>query len=455
MTGKIISIPANQASAESHLAQLRILVERNATDAVPGPGVRDKAALLLLDTIGSLFAGRMAPEMQSFENALAGIESGPFRFPGGAGLSTQAAAAISAMASTWDEGCEGLAYAHGRPGLSIVGALLPLAVVRRASLEEVLRSLIAGYEVGARMGGWLRIRPGMHVDGNWPGLGVAAAVSRLLRLSASQTMTAINTAACQLPNSLYLPIRTGDNARNTYIAHSAWLGLVAAFSAAAGITAPTEALSQYAAEYAASSAATIPAPDASHAFVLDAYLKPHASARHAHYGVEAATRIRAELGGNTASITAIRLRAYEEAVAYAGNRSPRAPITAQFSVSFGVAAGLRYGAMEPEIYRAQNFRDPELRRLEELVEVQGDPALGAGGRRSAVLTVEANDRILEARADTIPGDPELQLSREQVVAKFMRYVDGALEHDKAARFANEMTGAESSTDFGAMWERLC
>ena len=56
----------------------------------------------------------------------------------------------------------------------------------------------------------------MHVDGNWPGLGVAAAVSRLLGLSAEATLTAINIAACQLPASLYLPIKTGDNARNTY-----------------------------------------------------------------------------------------------------------------------------------------------------------------------------------------------------------------------------------------------
>src|SRR2546423_1590435 len=170
---------------------------------------------MLLDTIGCIMAGRVAPELVALEAAFARIESGGFRFPGGAPLSTQVATAVGAIASTWDEGCEGLAYAHGRPALPVVGALLPLALMHNAHLDELLKSLAAGYEVGARAGGWLRIKPGMHVDGNWPGVGVAAAVSRLFGLSADATLTAMNIAACQLPASLYLPIKTGDNARNT------------------------------------------------------------------------------------------------------------------------------------------------------------------------------------------------------------------------------------------------
>ncbi|HKQ27056.1 MAG TPA: MmgE/PrpD family protein, partial [Burkholderiales bacterium] len=236
---------------DAHLAGLQAVVERSCgTPPLPDP-VREKAKLMLLDTIGCILAGRLAPELVALEAAFASIETGMFRFPGGAPLTTQAATALGAIAATWDEGCEGLAYAHGRPALPVVGALLPLALARQARLDEVLTSLVAGYEVGARAGGWLRIRPGMHVDGNWPALGVAAAVSRLLGLSAEVTVIAMNIAACQLPASLYLPITTGDNARNTYIAHSAWLGLIAAFSAQAGITAPQQALLEYADRFAA------------------------------------------------------------------------------------------------------------------------------------------------------------------------------------------------------------
>ena len=399
---------------------------------------------MLLDTIGCILAGRLAAELIALETAFARIEAGPFRFPNGSLLSTQAATAVAAIASTWDEGCEGLAYAHGRPALPVIGALLPLAVLRNATWDEALKSLVAGYEVGARAGGWLRIRPGMHVDGNWPGLGVAAAVSSLLRCDA---MTAINIAACQLPASLYLPIKTGDNARNTYIAHSAWLGVLAAFSAEAGITAPQDALAHYAEGFAVA-AKEVPAPE--HSFLLDAYFKLHASVRHAHYGIEAARQIRDALHGDTAGITAIRVQTYPEAVTYAGNRAPRVPIQAQFSVSLGVAAGLRFGGMEADLYRAPKFQDAELRRLEALVDLQADAAMAG---RQAVVTVEAADKTLEARCDRVPGDAGMPVTREAIIEKFLRYSSGAVPADKAAAFAAALM-EETDGRFSALWARL-
>jgi 2-methylcitrate dehydratase PrpD len=431
---------------DAHLAGLQAVVQRSC-GAQPLPdAVREKAKLMLLDTLGCILAGRLAPELVELEAAFARIESGPFRFPGGAPLSTQAATAVAAIASTWDEGCEGLAYAHGRPALPIVGALLALAVLRKSKLEDTLKSLVAGYEVGARAGGWLRIRPGMHVDGNWPGLGVAAAVSRLLGVSAEATLTAINIAACQLPASLYLPIKTGDNARNTYIAHSAWLGLIAAFSADAGITAPSDALLHYAKGFAV---ADPEVPDVEHWFLLDAYFKLHASVRHAHYGIEAARRIRDQLGGDTRSISAIRLTTYPEAVTYAGNRAPRVPIQAQFSVSFGVAAGLRFGGMEADIYRAPKFEDVELRRLEGLVDLRTHETNG----RSADLTVIAGGKNHEARCDRVAGDAGMPISREEIVAKFLRYSKGAVPEPKAAAFAAALM-EEKHAGFDSVWAHL-
>jgi 2-methylcitrate dehydratase PrpD len=287
----------------------------------------------------------------------------------------------------------------------------------------------------------------MHVDGNWPGLGVAAAMSRLLGLSPDATLTAMNIAACQLPSSLYLPITTGDNARNTYIAHSAWLGLLAAFSAEAGISAPADALVNYADAFAL---ADPQAPSAEHWFLLDAYFKLHASVRHAHYGIEAARRIRDELGGETRSITAIRLETYAEAVTYAGNRAPRAPIQAQFSVSFAVAAGLRFGGMEADLYRLPKFEDAEVRRLESLVDLQAQPT--ATGR-AADLWVVAGGQTHYARCDRVTGDAGMPISRDAIVAKFLRYSKDGVPHEKAAAFAASLM-EEKETRFRALWALL-
>jgi len=431
---------------------IRQVIVRLAGRETLAPAIRDKAGVLLLDTLACILAGRLSEEVAGAERAFGNLDPGPFRFPGGSPLSVQSAAAIGAMSSAWDEACEGLPYAHGRPGLALIGALLPLSVVRSSSLGELLVALRLGYEVGARAGGWLRIRPGMHVDGNWPAIGVAAGAARLMGLKPEGIWQALNIAACQLPASLYAPIRSGDMARNTYLAHCAQLGLLAAISAQGGITAPTDAMIQYAIGHAAPIDTPTPSPE--HDFLLESYLKPHAGVRHAHYGLEAAIQIRTRIGVEPSAITAIRLEVYEEAATYAGNRAPARPLTGQFSLSLAVAAGLRFGEMGPEIYRPDRFNDPELRRLEALTEVLARPELGASGARTAILTVEAGARAERERVDSIAGGPERPLSRETVTAKFIRYAAAHTSPERARHFAEALLAGDTQQDFGAMWSSL-
>lgn len=409
-----------------------------------------KARLLLLDTVGCVLSGRLSPQVHAFEASLGRIDPGGFTFPKGPGLSTNATASLAAMASAWDEGCEGLPYAHGRPALALVGALLAVGVARCLSIGRVIESLVAGYEVGARAGGWLRIAPDMHVDGNWPAIGVAAGVGHLLELSPDQRWNAMAMVACQLPASLYLPIRTGDDARNTYPAHAAALGLQAALASAAGISAPEQAIIDYARNRAHPDGRPAPAHD--RWFILESYFKPHAGVRHAHYGLEAALSIRDQLKAKTSAISRARLRIYPEATIYAGNRNPQAPITAQFSLSLGVAAGLRFGAMDPDLFRDERLHDPELRRLEQLVDIEAVPDWGKDRRRAAHLQVETSEgAVFEQSVDTLAGNPERPLTPEQVVQKFLRYSASSIDRTPAEQFCSAVLHAPEETDFARVW----
>lgn len=419
-------------------------------EALPA-AVEDKARLMLLDTIACMLAARSAPEVLGLETQMSQLEPGRFQFPGGKPLSNLGAAAVCAMAATWDEACEGLAVAHGRPGVPVVAALLPHAVSADVPLGRLLRSLVAGFEVGGRAGAWLRIQPGMHVDGNWPSLGAASAMADLLGLSFGQRLTALDIAACQLATSLYLPVASGANARNTYLPHSAWLGVLAATSAAAGVSAPTDALPHYAAKFSA--ATTEPSFAADRHLILEAYLKPYAAVRHVHFGAEAARLLRDQLQ-STHAITSIRLRIYQEAITYCGNRNPRQPIQAQFSLTFGLAAALVHGDIEAGVYREEQFNDPELRRLEALVQVEVDEALTAAGRRGASLMVEAGGRTLEQQVGAIKGDPELPLTGQDVRDKFMRYSSGCVSADSAARFADQVLQGPPGRGLHELWRLL-
>jgi 2-methylcitrate dehydratase PrpD len=439
------------AEADAQRAVLQAVVALHAAQPA-GAEAALQARRLLVDTVGCALAGRHADEVRRLEAALANCEPGDFSFPGGGAMGVQAAAQVMAMAATWDEACEGHALAHGRPGVPLVAALLPLALRRGASLGDFVDAFVLGYEVGARCGAWLRIQPGMHVDANWPALGVAAGVARLLGLSPAGIVQAIDIAACQLATSLYLPVREGRTARNTYLGHSASLGLQAAFASAAGIDAPEGALAHYAQNHSAATAQ--PLPDAATLLLQDAYLKPFAAVRHVHYGATAAREIREQLGGDTAGIEAIVLKVYDEAIVYCGNRAPRTPIQAQFSLSFGVAAMLRFGDVDPSVYAAPRFDDTELRRLEALVVLETDADLTARKHRGATLTVTRVSGTLQQTVGTIAGDAASPLDRAALVAKFTHYAAHSIAGPRAAHFCDAVLDAPADTDLRALWQAL-
>jgi 2-methylcitrate dehydratase PrpD len=440
--------PAQRWAA--HTAALRGAIARRQGKPA-SKKVSAHARLVFLDSLGCALAGRIAPEVAALERQAAALEPGAMHLPGGPGLGLHAACKVMAVAPTWHEACEGHAFAHGRPGVPAIAALLPLALLRDDSVGEFTAALAVGYEVGARAGAWLRVAPGLHVDGNWPSLGVAAGVAHLLGLSIDASMNAVEIAACQLPSSLYLPIRTGRNVRNLYLAHSAALGLDSALAAQAGITAPTDALACYAEHYSAADPEALPPPSTD--LILDAYLKPFAAVRHVHYGALAARRIRARLDARTADIRKIVLTVYEEATVYCGNPRPATPLAAQFSLTFGVAAMLRFGELDPASYEPPRFDDPELRRLEGLVEVRMDPGLTLHRQRGATLRVIADSQSLEEKVGPGP-DPDLLVDAQDAVAKFVHHAAAAVDCETSSAFCAAFLDAPASTPMRELWRLL-
>jgi 2-methylcitrate dehydratase PrpD len=384
----------------------------------PGTAAADRARLLLLDSLGCMAAGLRHARLHALAAALAAWLPGEVRLAG-AGLAPAGAAALLATAMCWDEANEGLARAHGRPGLAVV----PLCVARpAATLGDTLAALALGYEVAGRAGELWRIQPGMHVDGSWHALGAAAAAVRLAGGDRAAAARAVRLTACQVPFALYAPIAAGMDGRNSYPAHAALLGALAGATAMAGLDAPAEGFAE-----ARRLALGLERPGACAPpgawLVAEAYLKPFAGVRHAHYAAAAALALRSRLLDRLDRIAAIGLATYAEALRYAGNRAPRAAITAQFSLSWAVAAALAQGDLGPEAYTEAALRDPRLRRLEALVTLREDPTRGE--RRGATLSVTVDGATLAETVDTVPGDPAQPMGEAEVLAKLRRHAGEA------------------------------
>ena len=426
---------AGHTLIEQHLQRL---IERLTPPGVEWPEqVKQQARWMVLDTLGCAIAGGRAPTVRAWLDGQH-LRADPFATAGPAAIGPSPGAAMAfAMAACWDEACEGHARAHGRPGVAALAAIWPW--VPQLNWGQLVRALVLGYEVGARMGALLRIAPGMHVDGNWPSLGAAAAAASALQLNPQQTLTAIHIAACQLPTSLYRPIQTGDTARNTYLGHAAMLGQMAAQAAAAGISAPANAIETH-----LQVAYQKPAPwgweGADDFEILSAYFKPYAAVRHVHYGAHAALGLRAQF--DLDMLDHIDLWVYQEALTYCGVRQPQTPLQAQFSLSFGVAAMLRWGHLNSTVYASPHFEDAGVQRLEKKVTIHVHEAWTQNQWRRAKLQLTLVDgRVLENTCQAVMGDADMPWREQDLKDKFITNCQGSLSHASSQLLAEHILHA--------------
>ena len=377
-------------------------------DPKDAPAIERRARMLFLDTLGCMIAGLAKPEPKALVTLLSRLDAGPILLPGAASsMSISSAAYVTGLAACWDEACEGLPRAHGRPGLHSFAAGLALALARDHSLGETLSALIAGYEVAGRLGEVLRIPPGMHVDGTWGTFGAVTTAARLLGLSPSATVAAMQEAACHLPWSLYLPITHGANVRNSYVGDAAVRGIMHAVAIDAGIATPPGAIETYDKLALGGDPTTKTMAPPGEWLIEQGYLKPFAAVRHVHYGAQAAIDWRQRHGQNgTKHIRSLDLSIYSEAITYCGNRSPITPIQAQFSLSYGIAWALVKGGLAPDAYSINGLNDPEIRRLEALVTITEDPTMTSENKRAARLIVGTPKGAETTVVDTVPGEPD-------------------------------------------------
>ena len=406
------------------------------TDPLDENIVQQRARALLLDTIGCAIAGLSKPEPAALAARLGPCDNGRVILPGMAqGFSASSAAYLIALGACWDEACEGLARAHGRPGLHAMPVAVALGLATGSSYADVLRATVRGYEIAGRLGERLRIPPGMHVDGTWGTFAATTAAASMLNLFAEQAVTALRAAACQVPWSMYLPVTEGATARNLYVAEAVARGLRVTQAVAAGVTAPAGALDAFDAQVLGGlGAAAVLAPPGEW-LISQGYLKPYAAVRHVHYAVAAALRWHAASGEDTRKILAIRVETYREAITYCGNRAPRTAIQAQFSISFGVAAALVFGDLGPDAYAAGSLSNSEIRRLESLVEVVSYANGHDQSARSATVSITAKEGTLVYESGDVPGDASNPMAGQTLRAKFARYVEPVLGSARTNRLA--------------------
>jgi 2-methylcitrate dehydratase PrpD len=441
---------------EPVLAALGRFVAEAADDTIPA-SVRDRAALILADTVGAILAGAQEPEIRR-------LHAGVDRAPGpatllGAGFPRVEpwwAIVANGLAGTMLELDEGNRFARGHPAIHVLPAALAEAERLGRSGAALLTALVVGYDVAARLGGAGPIRPGMHMHGVHGAVGAAAAVARLREMDGSAAARTLGVAAGLTLGTSWRTALGGATVRNAYAGVAGANGWLAADLTGAGITPLPDMLTE---TFGRISGAGLDA-----ALALDGlgerfevsrnYFKRYACCRYNHPAVEALEALLAEAPIAVARIASIRV-ATSAMGATMADRDPVGALGAKFSIPYAVAARLVLGECGVEAFREPALSDPRVRALAGRVEVVEDPALTALTPRARPARVEvrlADGRVLARQVDVPSGEfdrpyPESLLREKFVALAGPDFGDGgAATAWELCRRAGELKSARELTE---------
>jgi 2-methylcitrate dehydratase PrpD len=418
---------------EPALVALARLVAGTSEEAFP-VAVRDRAALVVADSIGAILAGAQESEVRRLH---AGVEraAGPATVlhDGFPRVEPWWAITANGLAGTMLELDEGNRFARGHPGIHVFPAALAEAERLGRPGSALLSALIVGYDVAARLGGGAPIRPGMHMHGVHGAVGAAAAVARLRELDEELTARTLGVAAGLTLGTSWRTALGGATVRNAYAGVSGASGWLAADLAVAGITPLPDMLSEIFGGISGSGfdAAAILDKLSERFEISRNYFKRYACCRYNHPAVEALEEILAEARIAPERIDSIRV-ATSALGATMSDRDPVGPLGAKFSIPYSLAVRLVLGAWDDdcgvEAFREPALSDPRVRALTQRVEVVEDPALTALTPRARPARVEVrlmDGRVLARQVDQPSGEFDRPYPETALRAKFVGLTGGS------------------------------
>jgi 2-methylcitrate dehydratase PrpD len=394
-------------------------------DDIP-EAVRASAALVLFDDIAAMVAARREPELVRLQDGLltssGAAESTIFR--GGATQADRYTAAVAnASAGDWAELDEGYRVTSCHAGVYILPALLAEAEAEQLTFPNVLRCLIAAYEVTTR---FARAFPGAvthlhpHAAFSAIGAGVATALARGASPQALQAAAA--TAVTMVAPGPRNHAGGGALVRNVWPAIGAWNGMRAAEWSAMGVTglagspydvfttglgsdcAPSEMTHDLGGVYA----------------ITQNFQKLHACCQHLHCAVEAMLDLTQTNGGAFApeNIANLSVAIHHRAVDLDGVR-PATTLAAKFSLPHAAAATAVLGHAGADAFAAGTLDDPGIDALRHKVDIQTfEPSLDPPNDRPARIRLTTVDGVmLEAECLSARGGPDRPFAQSEILTK--------------------------------------
>ncbi len=397
---------------------------------IPQDVVR-RAEDLLLDWFASALAGKGARAVESIERFAR--EMGPADGPSEVLISRRStsplfAALVNAASSHYAEQDDVHNGSVFHPGTVVFPPALAIAQAIRCSGREMLTAVVAGYEVGIRIGEFLGRShyKTFHTTGTAGTIAAAAAAGRLLRLAPAQMLDAFGSAGTQAAG-LWEFLRDAADSKQLHAAKAAADGLLAAYLARDSFTGAKRILEGAQGMAAGMSTDALPAKLTDRLgtrwALLETSFKFHACCRHTHPAADAMLDIVDAHRLTPQQIAKVIAHVHQAAIDVLGPVvDPTTVHQAKFSMGTVLGLIARYRRAGLSEF-AEHFDDPEIASFREKVQMVVDPEVDRAypERWLGKVTIQTVDgRTLSGSADSPKGDPDNTLTRRELEEKALR-----------------------------------
>lgn len=355
--------------------------------------------------------------------------------------------------------------AHLHPGSVTIPAALALAESRNSSGAAFLTAMVAGYEVGARVGmcaGVPHHLRGFHPTGTHGCLCAAAASASILKLSDQQSTHALAIGATQAAG-LFSAVHAGAMAKRMHAGRAAQSGVYAGLLAEQGFTGSPDVLETPVSGYMSTLADGQPLTPFTRSLgqtweTMKVGFKAHAACASTHTTIDALESMM------NAGLTAGNLKRLIVRMSKIGLNNvgwtyrPTTVTGAQMNGYFAAAVKLLDGEAFIHQYRDERIADPSILALIEKMEFIDDPELDkAGPAKRHAVRVEAESvdgRTWQKYVEQRRGSAEHPLSRDEIERKFRETAGTVLEPEFVESVLQNVWTLEKLKEFSGFCSML-
>lgn len=335
----------------------------------------------------------------------------------------------------------------------------------KTSGRDVLTAMVAGYEIGHRVGNAATMSlffRGFHPQGTSGAFVSAATAARMLNLDATQFQHALGMAGSQAGG--LMAAQEGAMVKRFHSGRAAQSGIYAAQLAADGFTGILDALE---APYGGYLSTYSDKPNPSRLTdglgktweTLNVGYKPHASVTSIHSALDALSELMQEHGLTAGDIAKVETGLSPMThVHCAWEYKAQGVTAAQMNLYYGMAVIAIDGAAFTEQFREARLSDPQILDFISRITAHVDAEIekmGAPFRHASRVKITArNGKVYEKLSLHRRGSPENPLSPEEVVHKFRNVVAPCMDQSAAEKIIATVNQFETLTDISTVMPLL-